>query len=96
MFSLLIFAILLSLVIYVAGFKLHKRKRILITGITFSIFGILPVAFMLFGNDLISCWAYYDQCTAKRITGLSIEECEKRKDNIAYLYEGGVCLVKQE
>jgi hypothetical protein len=45
-------------------------------------------------NDTLSCWAYHDQCTAKRISGLSSDDCLKRADAVAYLQEGGVCLVK--
>ena len=47
-------------------------------------------------NEQIGCWAYYDQCTAKRIIGLSSTTCLARPDAIAYLTTEGVCLVRAE
>ena len=46
-------------------------------------------------EDKISCLAYYEQCTAKRIEGLSSAECFEREDVVAYLITQEVCLVKQ-
>ena len=47
-------------------------------------------------NQQLGCWAYYDQCTAKRISGLSITECFSRNDDVAYLTTEGVCLVRDD
>jgi hypothetical protein len=44
-------------------------------------------------NEQLGCWAYYDQCTAKRISGLSSTDCLARADAVAYLTTDGVCLV---
>jgi hypothetical protein len=41
------------------------------------------------------CLAYYDQCTAERIEGLTIKECFDRADNEAYLLDHKVCLVRK-
>jgi hypothetical protein len=47
-------------------------------------------------NDLLGCWAYYDQCTATRINGLSSAACLARSDSVAYLTTEGVCLVRPD
>ena len=47
-------------------------------------------------NEQLGCWAYYDQCTAKRISGLSSATCLGRPDAVAYLPSEGVCLVRAE
>lgn len=40
------------------------------------------------------CWAYYDQCMADKIPGLTEKECLQRGDAVAYLLEQKICLVK--
>ena len=45
-------------------------------------------------NEQIGCWAYYDQCTATRISGLSSATCLARPDAVAYLTTEGMCLVR--
>jgi len=45
-------------------------------------------------NDLFGCWAYYDQCTADRVPGLTAEECLRRPDRVVYLPTESVCLVR--
>ena len=45
-------------------------------------------------NGIFGCWAYHDQCTAKRVSGLSAADCSARADSIAYLAEGRICLVR--
>lgn len=93
MFALLFLAALISGLTYLATFKLQRRRRVAIAASIFTLLGVLPIAFALFNPDLAACWAYYDQCTAKRISGLSEQECLTRSDVVAYLHEGGVCLV---
>ena len=65
--------------------------------IIWSIAGVILLLVILFGNkieDGLACLAYYDQCTAERIEGISKEQCLKRGDAVAFLYTGNVCLVK--
>jgi hypothetical protein len=47
-------------------------------------------------NEQLGCWAYYDQCTAKRISGLSSTACLARPDAVAYLTTEDVCLVRPD
>ncbi len=42
----------------------------------------------------LGCWAYYEQCTADRISGITEKECQERGDMVAYLLETNICLVK--
>ncbi|WP_139117423.1 hypothetical protein [Endozoicomonas atrinae] len=42
----------------------------------------------------LSCLAYYEQCTAVSLEGLTKEQCFKREDTVAFLFEGDICLVK--
>ena len=44
-------------------------------------------------NSGLACLAYYEQCTAKRVTGLSKEECFAQEGFVAYLLSDKVCLV---
>ncbi len=44
--------------------------------------------------DLLGCFAYYDQCTAERIEGLTDAECFERDASVAYLIDDGICLVE--
>jgi hypothetical protein len=81
---------------YLATYKLPHKRRLVVTGLTFALIGVLPVGFALLFDDLVSCWLYYDQCTAKRITGLSEQDCLKREDVVAYLLKDGICLVKNK
>lgn len=72
--------------------KLKKRNKIIL-----SIIGVLVLLIMFFGEQIedgLACLAYYDQCTAKRINGLTKEQCLNREDVVAFLYTGNVCLVK--
>ena len=57
----------------------------------------LLILFLWFGfqNEWsASCWAYPEQCSADRISGLTQEECGQRSDMVAYLLEENICLVK--
>ncbi|GAA0213672.1 hypothetical protein GCM10009123_21110 [Kangiella japonica] len=45
-------------------------------------------------SGVLGCLAYYEQCSANRVEGLSQEECSKRDDSVAFLLEEQVCLVK--
>jgi len=71
---------------------MKKRNKI--------IWGALGIALFLivfFGkeiNDGLGCLAYYEQCTANRVKGLTKEQCLSRDDVVAFLYEGDICLVK--
>jgi hypothetical protein len=96
MFVVLFLAVLITGLVYLATLKLRRRRRIAIAATTFALLGVLPIAFVFFNQDLVSCWAYYDQCTAKRVSGLSGPDCLKREDTVAYLSEGGVCLVNPD
>jgi hypothetical protein len=96
MFALLLLAGVLSAVAYLATFKLQHKRRLAVAAFTFTLLGVLPVGFALLFDDLVSCWLYYDQCTAKRIPGLSERDCLKREDAVAYLHKGGICLVKDD
>ena len=96
MFAVLFLAVLITGLIYLVTFKLRRRRRIAIAAITFALLGVCPIAFVLFNQDLVSCWAYYDQCRAKRVSGLSAPDCLKRDDAVAYLSEGGICLVNPD
>ncbi|MGH1402692.1 MAG: hypothetical protein ACRBDL_00460 [Alphaproteobacteria bacterium] len=45
-------------------------------------------------EDVLACWAYYDQCTAERVEGITSEECFSRDDSVSYLVNEKVCLVR--
>lgn len=94
MFGFLLLAAVLSGLAYLAAYKLRRTRRVLIAAGTFALLGILPIAFVILNDDLLACWAYYDQCAAQRISGLSEQDCLKRDDAVAFLHEGGVCLVE--
>ncbi len=55
---------------------------------------ILVYVFRMEIEDWVECQAYYDQCTADRVDGLTREECFARDDNVAYLLDNGICLVR--
>ena len=61
--------------------------------------GLIIVALLvIFSDELVDgleCLAYYEQCTAKRIPNLSLEECTARSDSVAFLLEDKVCLVRK-
>ena len=72
---------------------MEKRGK-KIAGFLFVVF----LAFFLWGGFKIKwdlgCLAYYEQCTANRIHGLTEEQCRQRGDTVAYLLEKNICLVK--
>ena len=71
---------------------MRKRNKI------FSgIIGVVLIVILVFGDkveDGFSCLAYYDQCTADRVLGLTRDQCLKRDDSVAFLIKDEVCLVK--
>jgi hypothetical protein len=75
------------------GPKIRKRHFVLLLAVA----GI-AVGYAYRGriNDQLGCWAYYDQCTAKRVSGLSSTACLTRPDAVAYLTTEGVCLVRPD
>lgn len=93
MFSVLLLVVLISVIAYFAAFKLSRKLRVAIALGTFALLFVLPAVLFLLNQDRVACWAYYDQCTAERVSGLSSEDCLARDDAVAYLQEGGVCLV---
>ena len=74
------------------GTLMRKRNKI------FSgIIGVVLIVILVFGDkveDGFSCLAYYDQCTADRVLGLTRDQCLKRDDSVAFLIKDEVCLVK--
>jgi hypothetical protein len=44
----------------------------------------------------LGCLAYYEQCIANRIPGLTEKQCRQRGDMVAYLLETNICLVKSK
>ncbi|ORU94150.1 MAG: hypothetical protein A6F70_07690 [Cycloclasticus sp. symbiont of Bathymodiolus heckerae] len=65
--------------------------------IIFGALGAILLIIILFGGkveDGLGCLAYYEQCTAKRVGGLTKKQCFNRDDVVAFLYEGNICLVK--
>ena len=96
MFALLVLAGAFSGAAYLATFKLQQKRRLTVAALTFVLLGLLPVGFAFLFDDLVSCWLYYDQCKAERISGLSESDCLKRKDAVAYLLEGGICLIRYD
>jgi hypothetical protein len=71
------------------------QKRHLVIGLV-AVGLVVAYAYRERINEQIGCWAYYDQCTAKRISGLSSKACLARPDAVAYLTTEGVCLVLPE
>lgn len=73
---------------------MKKRNKII-----WCIAGLILLLIVVFGDkieDGLACLAYYDQCTADRIEGLTKEQCLKRDDVVAFLYTDNVCLVKSQ
>lgn len=96
MLALLIFAGMVSMLVYYATYKFQRRRRIIVAAVVFALFGILPAGFATLFDDLVSCWLYYEQCKATRIPGLSEQDCLKREGAIGYLIDQGICLVKRQ
>ncbi len=73
----------------------EAKLKVKIGTIAITTIVILIMAFVFRNqiNNGLSCLAYYEQCTAKRIDGLTNSECLKRGDAVAYLIEERVCLV---
>lgn len=69
----------------------NKRKTILIV-LSLALLAILML--WVVNSGVLGCLAYYEQCSADRVEGLSQEECSKRDDSVAFLLEEQVCLVK--
>lgn len=59
------------------------------------VFGTIGYVFRVNINDALSCWAYAEQCHARRIEGLSEKECQARDDMVVYLIDEKICLVRQ-
>lgn len=72
-----------------------KNKRIVIVGPLILVSALIFV-FRIEIEDWLQCHAYYDQCTAQRIEGLTREECFERDGNVAYLLDDGICLIKSK
>ncbi len=71
----------------------YKKKIIIAIVVLFVILGYI---FRYEIQDEIACLAYYDQCRAERVYGLTKDECFERDNTVAYLLDGGVCLVRSE
>jgi hypothetical protein len=74
-----------------ADIQMRKKNKIFL-----SISGVILIVIIVFGSEIeegLACLAYYDQCTAKRIEGLTAEQCFKKDDDVAFLHSG-ICLVK--
>ena len=69
----------------------NKRKTILIF-LSLTLLSILLL--WAVNSGVLGCLAYYEQCSADRVEGLSHDECSKRDDSVAFLLEEQVCLVK--
>lgn len=72
-----------------------KTKAKLIA-VTLIVILVLLFVFRHQIDDGLACLAYYDQCTAERIEGLTGKECFERDDAVAFLIKDGVCLVQQD
>ena len=71
---------------------MKKRNKIIWVSL-----GVILFLIVFFGkniNDGLACLAYYEQCTAERVEGLTEEQCFSRDDAVAFLYESDICLVK--
>ena len=71
-----------------------KNKKKIIVLILFV--ATATILFLWLGfkvNWSLGCLAYYDQCTAERLHGLTDQECFKKDDPIAYLIDQNICLV---
>jgi len=67
------------------------------TKVTLGIVTLITALIFLFRYQIeggLECLAYYDQCTATRIEGLTKEECFSRDDASSYLIDAEICLVK--
>lgn len=96
MFSILLFVALISVIAYFAAYKLNRKLRVAIALGIFALLGVLPVTLVFLNPGRVACWAYSDQCAADRVLGLSSADCLARDDAVAYLQEGGVCLVRPQ
>jgi len=70
-----------------------KKKNKIIWGFL----GAILIVILLFHKEIedgLACLAYYEQCTAERVEGLTIEQCLNRDDVVAFLHKGNICLVK--
>lgn len=71
---------------------MKKRNKII-----WGVLGIILFLIIYFGKEIedgLACLAYYEQCSADRVEGLTKEQCMNRDDVVAFLYEGDICLVK--
>ena len=65
--------------------------------ITIFLLVTLLVLFLWAGFKIkwdLGCLAYYEQCTADKISSLTEQECHQRGNSVAYLPETNICLVK--
>ncbi len=72
----------------------NKKKALILAVLLTAIF--LLVVLWNEVMDGLACLAYYDQCTAQRVEGLTKEECLERDDVVAFLYTGEICLVEKK
>ena len=72
----------------------QKRKKYSI--LLSIIFGMIALIFIFRQqiSDGLACLAYYEQCTAEPIHGLTHEQCFARDDVVVYLIQKKICLVK--
>jgi len=96
MLVLLILAAALGGMAWLAARRLPRANRLAIAAIVFAVAGVLPIAGAIVFGDALGCWMYRDQCKAERIPGLSERECGERPDAVAYVHEGGLCLVRRD
>jgi hypothetical protein len=71
---------------------MKKRNKII-----WGVLGVILIIIILFKEKIkngLACLAYYEQCTAERVEGLTKEQCFNRDNVVAFLYEGNICLVK--
>ena len=73
-------------------FKNNKTKYL---AVSFILILMLIIASSEQIEDGLWCLAYYDQCAAESIEGLTVKECLDREDNVAYLIDHKVCLVQK-
>ena len=71
-----------------------KRKAKVISFVVIVLL-ILSFLFRYQIEDGLACLAYYDQCTAERIEGLTNKECFEIDGAVAFLIHDKICLVQQ-